>query len=87
MSEDTKEIKISKLSRRNFLGVGTTFLAAATGMSGLTLSAQSPWNAQNDECGHSGSNRELENNSLFNGDDKSDMPPVDCSDVISGLLC
>jgi hypothetical protein len=89
MSEETNEMfKINRLSRCNFLSIGTTILAAAAGMAGLSTSAQSRWSAQKDECGHSASNPEPENKSLLNEDAKSSTPPpIDCSDVIDGLLC
>jgi hypothetical protein len=87
MSEKTKEMRINRLSRRDFLGVGTTILAAAAEMSGLTASAQSQWSAQMDECGHFASDPEPENKSLLKGDDKFSAPPNECRDVINGLLC
>jgi len=88
MSEETHETsRTNRLSRRNFLGVGTTILTAAAGMSGFTTSAQSRSSVQKDECGHSASNPEPGNKSLLNGCDKSSTPPIDCSDVIHGLLC
>jgi hypothetical protein len=87
MSEDTKEIKISKLSRRNFLGVGTTFLAAATGMAGLTASAQALRSTKEEGCGQTASNPEPEDKSLLRGGDESKTPPVDIKGVLEGLQC
>ena len=87
MSEDTKEIKISKLSRRNFLGVGTTFLAAATGMSGLTASAQALRSTKEERCSRAASNPEPEDKSLLRGGDESKTPPVDIKGVLEGLRC
>jgi hypothetical protein len=88
MSEETNEtFRINRLSRRNFLGVGTTILTAAAGMAGLTTYTQSR-RTRKDNCGRSASEPEPENKSLLNENAKSSTPPpMDVSDVVKGLLC
>ena len=88
MSEETNEtFKIRRLSRRNFLGVGTTILVAAAGMPGLSTDTQLEYIGK-DNCGRSLSDPEAENKSLLNESAKSSTtPPMEYSDVVKGLLC
>ena len=87
MSEETNRVKrIHRLSRRKFLGVGTTILAAAAGIPGGTTDMQLQCMGK-DNCGRSLSDPEAENKSLLNESAKSSTRPIDCSDVIYGLLC
>jgi hypothetical protein len=88
MCEETNDaFRINRLSRRKFLGVGTTILAAAAGRTGLPPRTKLQC-AQENSSGRPTSEPEPEQKSLLNEDAKSGTPPqMEFSDVVKGLLC
>jgi len=81
MDDEKEKLKVEGLSRRTFLGVGTTSLALA-GLAGLTAYAQTQDGAKKAEHDHSASDPGPENKALLAENLNSNTPPpTDFGDV------
>jgi oxalate decarboxylase len=81
VSDQSENKSVADLSRRSFLGVGSTALATAA-LAGITAHAQETQDTRNAEKNHSASDPGQENKVLLTENPSSNMPPpTDSGDI------